>query len=305
MHLSRLEKERLMGKKVISYSLWGDGLVYTIGAVANADVAKKYWPGWICRYYVSPTVPKNVVNDLASKDNTEVVMMQEDMGFLNSLWRFYAASDPEVDIMLSRDADSRIGPGDNKHDGTGLREKEAVDEWLNSDKDFHIMRDSCQHGQPMAAGMWGLRNGLFRNMVDMIDDFFKNHEECKDFFGVDQKFLEKVLYAQAVPFVYSHDDWFISNFRNEEKHPFPTPRMRGDGWWKEDFPDWHNRWENETPWEDNFFHDENCQPPDCCNVAPCCNKYHDNDYIGQKIQGNGRFERELQKYSHLVPEEAR
>jgi len=43
-------------------------------------------------------------------------------------WRFWAADDPEVGIMLSRDCDSRISD----------REIAAINEWLESDKDFHI-----------------------------------------------------------------------------------------------------------------------------------------------------------------------
>lgn len=41
--------------------------------------------------------------------------------------------------MVSRDLDSKIS----------ARETAAVDEWLQSKKSFHIMRDNPQHGTAM------------------------------------------------------------------------------------------------------------------------------------------------------------
>ena len=46
-------------------------------------------------------------------------------------WRFAAIDDHDVEVMLSRDTDSRLT----------LREKAAVDDWLSSGKLFHVMRD--------------------------------------------------------------------------------------------------------------------------------------------------------------------
>ena len=45
--------------------------------------------------------------------------------------------------MLSRDSDSLLN----------IREKKAVDEWIKSDKSFHIMRDHKYHKTRILAGM--------------------------------------------------------------------------------------------------------------------------------------------------------
>ena len=34
--------------KVISISLWGDNIAYTMGSILNAEIAEKEWPDWIC-----------------------------------------------------------------------------------------------------------------------------------------------------------------------------------------------------------------------------------------------------------------
>ena len=40
-------------KKVISFSVYGEDSKYLLGAIKNVDIAKKYYPGWVCRFYCS------------------------------------------------------------------------------------------------------------------------------------------------------------------------------------------------------------------------------------------------------------
>ena len=53
-------------KKVISFSLWGTNKKYTIGAIENAKLALEYYPGWICRYYIASSVPKEIISDMGT-----------------------------------------------------------------------------------------------------------------------------------------------------------------------------------------------------------------------------------------------
>ena len=75
-------------KKVISFCLWGDNPNYVIGAIVNADIAKEEWQDWICRYYIAPTVPVGIIEELQSRDNVEVVLMDEDESWNGMFWRF-------------------------------------------------------------------------------------------------------------------------------------------------------------------------------------------------------------------------
>jgi len=265
-------------KKVISYSLWGKDPQYVIGAILNADIAEKEWDDWTCRYYVASTVPESAVKELASRDNTEVILMNEDIGWNGMFWRFYAAGDPEVDVMISRDADSRLY----------VRDKVAVDEWLGSDKDIHIMRDMCQHGWAICGGTWGARNGVLSNIVDLINKFSRKDGDNNH--GIDQHFLT-ALYPHIINKAFVHDDWFPYKFTQEVKHPFPIPRLRGEGWWNAEFPEWHSGIEDDKEkyeWGDGGH---------CFLHCPACNAWHDNDYIGKyrKIT-----EKEKEKYNHIM-----
>jgi hypothetical protein len=188
-------------KKVISFSLWGDKPKYTVGAVRNADLALEVYPGWICRYYVGKCVPLDTVNSLIERENTEVFVMNRHGDWTSSFWRFYAASDPEVDIMLSRDTDSRLN----------ARERAAVDDWLSGNKLFHIMRDHPFHSIEILAGMWGVRNGI----PDLKESILRYKKS--DFWQIDQNFLKEEVFPAIINNVCIHDEFFSNS-------PFPKSR---------------------------------------------------------------------------------
>lgn len=189
-------------KKVISFSLWGDNLKYTIGAIKNAKIASSIYPDWICRFYIAKSVPNEILIELYKAKNTELFIMNEFGDWNGMFWRFFSADDPSVDIMISRDTDSRLS----------IREKLAVDEWLSSNKDFHIMRDHPYHAAPILGGMWGVRNGLLNGIIKEIERYSKGN-----FWQIDQNFLKEKIYPFVKDKSIVHDDFF-------EKKPFPQKR---------------------------------------------------------------------------------
>ena len=189
-------------KKTINFSLWGDNPKYTIGAIKNAELAKSIYPGWICRFYCGKSVPYNIIDELKKIENVEVVLMGEEGDWTGMFWRFYACEDS--DVMISRDTDSRLN----------LREKFAVDEWLNSDKDFHIMRDHPYHTAFILGGMWGCRNGILKDIKKLIDEYVKG-----DFWQVDQNFLREKIYPLVVSNSFVHDSYFNIE-PNKKNFPF-------------------------------------------------------------------------------------
>jgi hypothetical protein len=192
-------------KKIISFSLWGDNPKYTIGAIKNAELTPIIYLGWTSRFYCGKSVPSEIIETLKKISTTEVILMEEDGNWEGMFWRFLACDDS--DIMLSRDTDSRLN----------LREKLAVDEWLNSDKDFHIMRDHPHHTTEILGGMWGCRNGILKNMKTLINDYKKGN-----FWQVDQNFLREKIYPIVKNNSYIHDEFFDYNY---ERKKFPTERI--------------------------------------------------------------------------------
>jgi hypothetical protein len=191
-----------MTKKIISFSLWGDNPKYTIGAVRNAELAKDIYPGWTCRFYAGEDVEDDIKKQLL--DNGAEVLEMAGADWNGMFWRFFAAEDS--DVMISRDTDSRISP----------REKAAVEEWLASNKDFHIMRDHPFHNTEILGGMWGCRNGILSDIRERISQY--NTGELDNKYQVDQAFLKEIIYPSVRENALVHDPFF-------EKKPFPIERL--------------------------------------------------------------------------------
>jgi len=191
-------------KKIISFSLWGDNPTYTIGAIKQSALAKKHYPDWVCRFYVSDCVPEDIINTIRSQDNTEIINMGPG-NWTAMFWRFYPASEKDVDVMISRDTDSRLNS----------RESAAVHEWVKSEKAFHIMRDHPQHRIEILGGMWGVKGNILENLKELIDRYDKG-----DFWQVDQNFLKEMVFPIIKKDCCVHDEYF-------QKRPFPTKRKPG------------------------------------------------------------------------------
>lgn len=197
-----------MTKKLISFSLWGQHEFYNYGALENALLAQELFPGWLCRFYFSNADPV-VLKELRKLPNVELVEKANASETPNNMfWRFEPAFDREqgVDVVLSRDTDSRLS----------LREKAAVEEWLSSSFDFHIMRDHPNHTHVILGGMWGCRKGILWPLKPVLDA----HQKDGDY-GGDQRFLASVVY----PAVKDKSMIHASHAKHEGDRclPFPVP----------------------------------------------------------------------------------
>jgi hypothetical protein len=211
-------------KNIISYSLWGDKPIYWRGALSNIELAKKYFPGFICRFYIDENCDSKLIETIKG-DNVEVVLVGKDKEYQGMYWRFEASQEEDVDVFLSRDCDSRLSE----------RESKAVHEWILSDKDFHIMRDHPYHTVQILGGMWGSRNGLMRkiNLLKLIDNWRLNRmqdivrvsghrQHSINAYGDDQDFLKEVVYSLINNTSLEHCD-FNLNF-GVKLTAFPTKR---------------------------------------------------------------------------------
>ena len=180
-----------------------------LGAIANARHANRAYPGWVCRFYVADDVPENTISRL--KDyGAEIIKMGRHLGHEAMFWRFLAMVDPEVDIALSRDADSRFTKC----------ELLMVNEWLASGKKFHVMRRGLYY-PPIMGGLWGTR-GVIPNLKEPLESCMRLDVNS----GVhsDQYFLRDNLYPQMKGKVFVHElDSIVKReyFMEETIHPFP------------------------------------------------------------------------------------
>ncbi|WP_066802158.1 tetratricopeptide repeat protein [Moraxella oblonga] len=182
-------------KNIISYSLFGDNPRYCEVAVINATIAPLIYPEWTCRFYVDDSVPDHVIRRL-TKHNAQIIKVdKKELGFSGLFWRFLVLSDPDVHCFIIRDADSLLS----------YKERFAVDEWLNSGKFFHIMRDALVHNELILAGMWGGYVGAFDDIKEDMQVYFNSLSVLNK--TIDQQFLRNHIWVTVNQSVLVHDKY--------------------------------------------------------------------------------------------------
>lgn len=193
----------------ISFSLFGENPKYLEGAVRNAEQIKRFYPDFTAVFYVAPRFSKDYISRLKGLGARISYMNPSRISNLK-MWRFIAVEKPNADVVLVRDADSRFTE----------RETRAVDQWLKSDKLFHVMRDYPAHDKPIMGGTWGWKKKLSLPMFDSCVNWLRvgtNRESTSD-----QGFLADVIWPKVCHSVMQHDSFF------REKYPGSIPFPDGD-----------------------------------------------------------------------------
>jgi hypothetical protein len=165
--------------KIISISAWGRSSPrFGYGAVKNSEIAKKIFPEWKVRVFVDHTLPQGYTDALSQMDNVELCYADDEQMF-GAFWRFLSFFE-EDSIVISRDSDSRLT----------TREKKYIDEWIECDKTFSIIRDHSRHYDwPMLAGMWGSKGSLSTEILNSMEEYCH-----QSFYTSDQIWLKEKVW---------------------------------------------------------------------------------------------------------------
>tara|TARA_B110000037_G_scaffold212155_1_gene264565 strand:+ start:754 stop:1413 length:660 start_codon:yes stop_codon:yes gene_type:complete len=150
--------------KIISFSLYGELDFYCLGLIENIDLINEKYNDWkIYVYYAN--IPEKILKILKNKQNTYLFECKHNgYNWEGMFWRFYPIESKDIDIFLSRDVDSRITE----------REMKFVNEWINSKKSFHIIRDNPAHGIEILAGTFGVKVKEFSKINNLKNiDYYK------------------------------------------------------------------------------------------------------------------------------------
>lgn len=191
----------------ISFSLYGTDPKYQIGAIRNAEQIGRFYPDFVPIFFVSPEIPKSCVRALKERGARLSYTSNRIPNYM--MWRFIAVEKPNADVVLIRDADSRFSE----------RETKAVEQWLSSDKLFHVMRDYAAHDVPIMGGMWGCKKQLKLRLFDDIVNWLRTPGNRNK---VDQVFLSEIVWPQVKDSVMQHDSFF------RDKYPGSIPFPAGD-----------------------------------------------------------------------------
>lgn len=187
----------------ISFSLFNHNPKYLVGAFRNLILAKQYYPGWQCVYYVDDPYSETAKT---LTDNGAYIIDRSQSTMGGYYWRHCLPNNfPSIEAYIVRDCDSRIGP----------REVAAVNEWLASDKTYHLMHDHPKHQTLVMQGMYGVKGYGLLDLAEAL-------QEIPNERGGPDKVFDQIYQERMKGNVLEHGDFNPEMFPNQI--PFPTPR---------------------------------------------------------------------------------
>ncbi len=192
------------GQKLIVFALWGSDPKYNLGALENAALIPKHYPGWQGRFYVAEDCP--ALRPLAEQGHLQVVTMRPPQGWQGLFWRLLPCVEPGVDALIFRDCDSRLSD----------KEARAVAAWEDSPFDFHAIRDVREHMEQsvLPGGLWGMAGGSCPDLHDRLWAWMGEHwrQQFVHAWGADEHFLTAILWKKRAK------DFLVHGWGGE---PFP------------------------------------------------------------------------------------
>lgn len=172
---------------VFSFCLYGPEIPYYYrGMLENLELIQKHFPDWKTYIYLGSDVPEHTRERLATYP---FVVLRETgiTGPTTMVHRFFAIEEPEVDLMLVRDADSRI----HWKDRWAIREFVRQPQYIG-----HAIRDNAVHRIELCGGLWGMRKIPDLSLRALHDKYSAYATEVGHprVNGYDQDFLRLCVY---------------------------------------------------------------------------------------------------------------
>jgi len=170
--------------KVFSFCLYGppNPRYYPLSILQNIWLVGTHYPGWKVYLYTAPDVDQTFLDQVVMYSNV-VIRPTGKLGAINMVERFFAIDEPDVDIMLVRDADSHVH----------WRDRWAINDFLSKPQYVaHIIRDNPEHRVKMMGGLWGLRKSAGLPVRDLYAMYSKDPYDWG--IGHDQNFLSGFIY---------------------------------------------------------------------------------------------------------------
>ena len=159
-----------MSSVVFSFCIYGNQRKYCFGLYENLLIIQdKFSDAKIFIYVSGQNVPDTYIELYESFPNTKLFFNPSQENMVD---RFFALddADPEIDIMIVRDADSRIHQ----------RDIWCINDFIKSDFICHTIRDHAGHHRPIMGGLWGLKRKYLykhyyslRNLHSLYSQQFK------------------------------------------------------------------------------------------------------------------------------------
>lgn len=165
-----------------------------MGMIENARLLNQRFPEALVQIYVANDVPSDILEQLKEISTVRLVSVEHKPDARNMFDRFQSIDEPDCSIMFVRDADSR----------PHARDIACIEDFLESDKGLHIIRDHYWHSTPLLGGLWGIRkSALSEKMATMIGRWLEGKTDFPK--QIDQMFLADTIYPLLKTNAMVHD----------------------------------------------------------------------------------------------------
>lgn len=190
---------------------------YYDGLDENIRLIERHFPGWRVYVFLGADVPDWFETFLQTKYPFVQTRRTGVLGYENTVHRFFAIDEPDVDVVFFRDTDSRVH----------WKDRWAIQNFMSQyPRNVHIIRDHPEHKSKIAAGTWGIRKGLLKEtMRDLYAKWTPVHVGSGDEndvrgYGIDQNFLVDVIYPLVEKSIFvTHSNGYV--LPNELAVEFP------------------------------------------------------------------------------------
>jgi GR25 family glycosyltransferase involved in LPS biosynthesis len=184
-----------MSKKVISYCIYGNNIKYLNGLLKNITIINNKLPDFFIYIYCGCDINQEIIDKCRSFNNINLIQTDIQDSELMS-YRMLPITYNDISICFSRDVDSPITD----------RDIWTMNDFINSNKLFHIVRDHYWHKNKIMGGIYGIKKELKINIYDEFNKWKKDNNITKFYYGTDERFLQEYLYPLIIPYALIHSN---------------------------------------------------------------------------------------------------
>lgn len=171
-------------KRAFSFCIYGDSRTYLEGLLKNLVAISALYPSFEKHIYAGCDISEAFIDACESFSSTYVHRLPFTGGRLMSC-RFLAIDLPNIELMIVRDADSRIT----------ARDRWCIDDFIASDFELFTIRDHKFHYREIMGGLWGMRRIPGFSMQAAYAEFTAATRDL-DRYQSDQDFLRNFIYRR-------------------------------------------------------------------------------------------------------------
>jgi hypothetical protein len=170
-------------KKAVSFCLYGTSKLYIEKFFINFQLYKKYFFDYDIILHADIRL-KDILHEYSISNNIIIHYLVQKSDSDGMFWRFNPILNNTYDVILIRDID--YTPSDF--------ELSLINDFINSNSLFHIIRSDFNHKMPIMGGLFGIKKKLYQEFINGYNEWGKNYNLDNIKYNDDQLFLANFIY---------------------------------------------------------------------------------------------------------------